>query len=326
MDFVVRLPQKQRNELFSETAARKGMAPAVAEKDFWVTWTLGKIFNHPELRPILRFKGGTSLSKVYQLIERFSEDIDLILDWTLLTEQDPNAERSKKRQKALIEKMRAERNVYLREQFLPILSEALAGVCRCDIADRTPNIVKISYPNAFPSGYLRPEILLEIGPIASWLPFEEKSITPYAAEVFPELFKKASCPVFVIKAERTFWEKVTILHHEANRPESSSQPPRLSRHYYDVAQMAAREVKVRALADLAMLEEVVKFKMRFFPRGWAKYEIAKAGTLRLIPQGQVLESVRADYKAMREMIYGDYPDFEEIQKILEALEAEINAL
>ncbi len=75
-----------------------------------------------------------------------------------------------------------------------------------------------------------------------------------------------------------------------------------------------------------MLEEVVNFKMHFFPRGWAQYELAKPGTLRLIPQGQVLESVRADYKAMREMIYGDYPDFEEIQKILEALEAEINAL
>jgi predicted nucleotidyltransferase component of viral defense system len=101
MDKIAALPAAQRSELFAETAARRGMTPAIAEKDFWVTWTLGKLFSHPELSRILMFKGGTSLSKVFGLIERFSEDIDLILDWRILTGEDPEAPRSKAKQEKL---------------------------------------------------------------------------------------------------------------------------------------------------------------------------------------------------------------------------------
>ena len=89
MDKVAGLPATQRSDLFSEAAARRGMTPAIVEKDFWVTWTLDKLFSHHELSRILMFKGGTSLSKVFGLIERFSEDIDLVLDWTILTGEDP---------------------------------------------------------------------------------------------------------------------------------------------------------------------------------------------------------------------------------------------
>jgi hypothetical protein len=91
MDKVAALPAAQRSELFAETAARRGTTPAIAEKNFWVTWTLGKLFSHPDLPRILMFKGGTSLSNVFGLIERFSEDIDLILDWRILTGKDPEA-------------------------------------------------------------------------------------------------------------------------------------------------------------------------------------------------------------------------------------------
>jgi predicted nucleotidyltransferase component of viral defense system len=326
MDTVTRLSQQERSELFSETAAQMGMTPAVAEKDFWVTWTLGKIFTHPTLQSILRFKGGTSLSKVYHLIERFSEDIDLILNWNELPTEDPEQERSKTRQQKFNEAIHKAEINYIAEHLLPVLSDTLGPVCWCDIDPERPYVVNILYPNAFPSGYLRPEICLEIGALASWLPSETHTIAPYAAECFPEVFTEPSCPVHVIAAERTFWEKVIILHHEAHRPEGSHQPAGLSRHYYDVARMASQDVKDRALADLAMLERVVAFKMKFYPRGWARYELAKPGTLRLVPQGHVLESVKNDYTAMREMIYGDYPDYEEIHRDLQDLENEINTL
>lgn len=92
MESVARLSSDQRRELAAETAARKGMTPAIAEKDFWVCWTLDRLFAHPELSSLLMFKGGTSLSKVFKLIERFSEDIDLILDWRVVVgEDDPLA-------------------------------------------------------------------------------------------------------------------------------------------------------------------------------------------------------------------------------------------
>ncbi len=130
----------------------------------------------------------------------------------------------------------------------------------------------------------------------------------------------------MIKAERTFWEKVTILHHEANRPEGSTQPPRNSRHYYDLAQMANSSIKESALADLSILEDVVDFKMRFYPRGWAQYELAKPGTLKLVPHGHVLETVRKDYKAMENMIYGTYLEYDEMHQVLLELENEINSI
>ncbi len=325
MDSVARLSSAERKDIFSETAANRGMTTAVVEKDFWVTWTLGKIFSNSDLNSVVKFKGGTSLSKIYGLIERFSEDIDLILNWEVLTENDPQKDRSKKQQKRLIEEIREAGRDYIAEKILPVISDEIAPVCTCKIDDSDRNVVNIYYPKAFSDEYIRPEIRLEIGPIASWLPFETHSITPYAAEQFPNLFKEPNCTVQVIKAERTFWEKATILHHEANRPEGSIQPPRTSRHYYDLAQMAMSTVRDSALADISILENVVDFKTKFYPRTWAQYDQAKPGTLKLVPKGHVLESVKRDYKAMRNMIYGKYYSYEEIQNVLEELERDINA-
>lgn len=325
MDSVAKLSSDERKDLFSETAAKRGMTDALVEKDFWVTWTLGKIFIKPDLSSILKFKGGTSLSKVYGLIERFSEDIDLILNWKVLTEKDPQEERSKKKQKELVEEIREEGRVYIAEKLLPMLTNEIEPVCTCKIADDDRNVVNLYYPKSFSDDYIRPEIRLEIGPIASWLPFETHTITPYSAEQFPKIFKEPCCTVQVITAERTFWEKATILHHEANRPAGSTQPPRNSRHYYDMAQMAMSPVKDSALADVSILENVVDFKIKFYPRGWAQYDQAKPGSLKLVPQGHVLESIKKDYKAMRNMIYGEYYSYEEIEKVLVNLEMEINS-
>src|SRR6185369_5785894 len=170
------------------------------------------------------------------------------------------------------------------------------------------------------------EVRLEIGPLASWLPFGKFSIRPYAAEAFPDVFSRAECRVKAIKAERTFWEKATILHHEAYRPDGSPQPPRNSRHYYDLAKMAVSPVKETALADLGLLANVVAFKERFYPRGWARYDLAKPGSLRLVPEGHVLATVTADYRNMRTLIFGDYPAIEAIMAQLQVLEDEINGL
>jgi len=127
-------------------------------------------------------------------------------------------------------------------------------------------------------------------------------------------------------AERTFWEKATILHHEANRPESSKLPQRYSRHYYDLAMMARSNIKEKALQRLDLLENVVEFKKRFYHRGWANYDAAKPGTLKLLPPLHIEKRLREDYKAMKSMIFGRYLDFDEIIKILEQLEQKINQL
>ena len=326
MDNVAQLSSKERSELFTEAAIQLNMTPAIVEKDFWVTWTLDKLFAHPTLSRILMFKGGTTLSKVFGLIERFSEDIDLILDWRIVASENPEADRSKTQQAKLNARINEHGQKYIAGELHEMICNVLKPTCTCTVDGIDPNTVNIAYPAAFADEYLRPEVRLEIGPLASWMPFGNYTIRSYASDVFPELFSRAECDVMALKAERTFWEKVTILHHEAHRPETSKQPPRNSRHYYDLARMAIFPIKDAALSDIAQLHDVVEFKQKFYPRKWAHYDLAVPGTLKLIPEQHVMTTVRDDYRAMKNMIFGEYPDLGTIMDILRALEDEINGM
>ncbi|MCZ6803382.1 MAG: nucleotidyl transferase AbiEii/AbiGii toxin family protein [Proteobacteria bacterium] len=283
MDKVARLSPQERSDLFTQTAANRGMTPVIIEKDFWVSWVLKGLYQHDELSRLLMFKGGTSLSKVYQLIERFSEDIDLILDWRELSDEDPLAERSNRQQEKFNKVINEQAKVFIADHLLALVTDVLDGICQCEMED-DPYVINIKYPGAFSDDYLRPEVRLEIGPLAAWFPAEEKQISCYAAEEFPSVFDNTQCAVKVVKAERTFWDKATILHHEAHRPDESSMPNRYSRHYYDLAKLANSAIKQSALADTALLANVVEFKQRFYPRGWARYDLAKHGSFRLIPE------------------------------------------
>lgn len=274
MDKVTLLSIDERKELFSETAARRNMQPAIVEKDFWVCWTLSKLFGHEQLAKLLMFKGGTSLSKVFHLIDRFSEDIDLILDWRLVSGENPDEARSKTKQGKLNKEINAKAQCYIAGELMDMVQGEISPICSCSIASDDPHVININYPAAFSDEYLRPEIRLEIGPLASWFPSDRYSVQPYAAEVFPHLFEHPNCSVKAIKAERTFWEKVTILHQAAHWPEGKLLPLRYSRHYYDLALMAKSDVRETALAEIGQLKDVVEFKMRFYPSGWAKYEMA----------------------------------------------------
>ena len=162
--------------------------------------------------------------------------------------------------------------------------------------------------------------------MASWVPNAEYEIRPYAAEALPDMFERPACTVRAIKAERTFWEKITILHHEAHRPEENTQPAGYSRHYYDVCRMAQSPVKQRAFADLELLRAVAAFKDKFYHRGWARYDLAVPGTMKLVPPRHVVALLEQDYHQMRFMIFGERPVFEEIMSVLVALESEVNAL
>lgn len=129
MKKIVQLSSDQRHELFQETATRKKIKPAIAEKDFWVCWTLALLFEDSSISQSFLFKGGTSLSKVFGLIDRFSEDIDLVLDWRLLSEENPEAIRSRTQQdKFNLMILKSSRN-YIKNQLLPIIKDILAPNC-----------------------------------------------------------------------------------------------------------------------------------------------------------------------------------------------------
>ena len=235
-------------------------------------------------------------------------------------------DRSGTKQTKLNKELNEYAQLYIKEKLLNVVQAALGEMNQCVLDGVNPYVVNVGYPAAFSDDYLRSEIRLEIGPLAAWLPYEEHVILSYAAEVFPNLFAQPECSVNVIAAERTFWEKVTILHHEAHRPQESVQPSRYSCHYYDLFKLANTEIKDRALKDLNLLRSVVEFKKRFYPRGWARYELAYPGKMRLVPTDHVLVSVERDYGAMGNMIFGEKPSFEEILSGLVALEEEINLL
>ena len=132
MEKVANLVEEQRRKLFTETARKMNTTPAIIEKDFWVVWTLDKIFADDRLNKILMFKGGTSLSKVFDLIGRFSEDIDLILDWREVTQEDPEAERnSKSKQVKFNVQVNEDAKVYIRDILLPAVSEIVDPLCSC---------------------------------------------------------------------------------------------------------------------------------------------------------------------------------------------------
>ena len=326
MDKVAHLSQQDRSDLFAETATAMRTTPAIVEKDFWVVWVLSRVFANADLAGILKFKGGTSLSKVFGLIGRFSEDIDLILDWREVVQGNPNEARSKSKQNTFNEQTNAEAAKYIDVVLLPQVRQCVGDLCGCSIDAENLHAINIRYPAAFGDAYLRPEILLEIGPLASWLPSDVFAIQSYAAQHFPQVFDKPSCDVPTILAERTFWEKATILHQEAHRAEDRPMPLRYSRHYYDLARLALSDVKHIALADLEMLAAVVAFKQRFYPSAWAKFELAKPPTLKLIPPEARISELAKDYQAMQNMIFDKPLSFDEVMQTLTALEKEINAL
>ena len=323
MKKVAALGLEELSEIFGETAARKRITPAAAEKDFWLSRVLMVIFEHPELSRILRLKGGTSLSKCYGITDRFSEDIDLVLDWTILTDEEPIKE-TKTQQDRFNKRLNDLAAEYIGKEFLLSLVKHIDPTCSAEVDANDGLIVNIGYPKAFDNVYLRPVIRLEIGPLASMVPSGKLPVKPYAAEVLPDLFEVPEISVETIKAERTFWEKATILHAEAHRPAGKPQQDRYSRHYYDVYRMLDSEAGINAVGDEKLLAEVVAFKARFYPSGWANYESAVRGTLKLVPDDQILKRLRADYEQMREMIFGDYPDFDIVVEKLADFEAGFN--
>jgi hypothetical protein len=332
------MPANTRAELFAETADRKGLPDAIVEKDFWVCWVLKQLFSIESLSGRLLFKGGTSLSKIFHAINRFSEDIDLAVDYVALGfsgERDPRREDiSKTRRNAILAGMMVECQRYIGGEFL----DALNTRCReilgtdsawgLDVSRQDPNVVQFHYPTASAKGldYLNPQVVLELGTHAEFVPHDNFTIRSFAAEEFPNVVADGEVAVVALLAKRTFWEKATILHAEYHRPPEKPLPDRYSRHYYDVAMMAQAKIRAEALSDLDLLAQVVRHKETFYPSGWAHYELAHPGSLRLVPREERIAALERDYRNMDVMIFGEPPAFREILVTLTTLEQEIDQL
>jgi hypothetical protein len=335
---IARMAATQRADLFAETANRMGLAGAVVEKDFWVCWVLKQLFSIEAFSGRLLFKGGTSLSKIFHAINRFSEDIDLAVDYAALGftgVRDPRRQGlSRTKQTRLLDDMLRDCQRYIGSEFIHAFrtrcKEALGAQesWKANVDDHDPNIVRFHYPTAITArlAYISPQVVLELGTHAEFIPRDEFRIRPFAAEEFPQLFAEPEVRVTALLAKRTFWEKATILHAQYQRGSAKPFPARYSRHYYDVAMLSGTPIKDEALADLQLLRDVVRHKQTFYPAAWARYDLAVPGTLKLAPAKSGIAALRQDYRDMAAMIFGDPPRFESVIERLTSLEDEVNAL
>lgn len=332
MKKVAKLTNEERQELFQATAVKMGMRPEVIEKDFWVCFMLDHLFHECEYKDAFVFKGGTSLSKAYHVIERFSEDIDLILDWRKIIKDESNPwdERSKTKQDSYNKQINKDAALFYRDSLVPKLSAELSekiGIGNWVEVDATDEmVINFIYPQIFGTEYIIPHVRLEIGPLAEWMPSHITSITPFVAEHYEQLFEQKSTDILTIDAERTFWEKITILHKIANFPEGKNLPHRYARHLYDVYCLGNSDIKKTAFERKELLEKDVAFKQKFYYAKSAHYETATLKTISLIPTEAILQSLKNDYAAMSNMFYGEAPGFEDILTYLEKLEKDIHEL
>lgn len=330
LEIIAELSPEERSELVRQTAAETGMNEASVEKDIWVCWVLNRIFSDAELSKNVLFKGGTSLSKCYDLIKRFSEDIDLILDWDLVTDgEDPHDERSNTQQDRFNKKMNAATNAYLELTFKEQIEGLVGDKCSVRLIKsikNEPPSLELTYPKAFDSEYIKPIVLLEVSPMSAMTPNKEFTLEPYCSGLAAAFAPNTEFVIRAIEAKKSFWDKITILHVEAHRPESKDQPARYSRHYYDIYQMLNSNVVDEAMADLALLKKVVEFKNKFYPQGWANYAGALDGAYKLIPEEFRVEQLRSDYAQMEQMIYGIYPAFDDIMSKISDFETKLNGV
>lgn len=343
MDDIARLPFADRANLFVVTGTGRGLTSEMIEKDFWVCWTLKRLFTLPDLPAGLLFKGGTSLSKVFAVIERFSEDVDLSFDRAGLGfagDSDPLHAPTGKARKRGLEALAEECRRVVRERLLPQLEMAIAAALgeppsmtwSLDIADDDPDgqTLLFGYPTGARSrpgdepAYIQPVVRLEFGARSDHWPALDAEVSPYAAVEFPKVFKEPACHVRALAAERTFWEKATLLHMWHHAPSTKRLRDRQSRHYYDVVQLYQHDLGRAAVQDTDLLLSVARHKKIFFPAAWARYLEAKPGTLRLVPPEARWPELERDYRQMQEMIFGEAPTFDHVLDVLRQIEREVN--
>jgi predicted nucleotidyltransferase component of viral defense system len=339
MNTFLQLPVERRRLAFRQVDESMGLQAFSVEKDFWVCWTLRELFTLPGIGGHLTFKGGTSLSKAWKLIERFSEDIDLIVDKEALGfggDAAPDKAPSNKQRRLRLEALMAACREWVQGRLMP----GLIGRIQTALGDTGWQIevdpdmpdgqcLLFHYPSVFPAGsagYVPPVVKIELGARSDDWPHESKLIKPYVIEHLPTFEADAAFPVRVLAAERTFWEKACLLHEETFRPADKPRKLRMARHYYDLWCLLRAGIGERAIADTALFERVAEHREVFFRYSWVDYSTHKPGTFRLSPPPEHLANWRADYQEMLgPMFFGDTPAFEDMMTAAAEFEKTFNA-
>ncbi len=301
------------------------------EKDWWVSQTLKAVFEL-DVAEHLVFKGGTSLSKAWNLIERFSEDIDLAIEREFLGFEGSLTKNKKT-------KLRKASGQYISEVFYLEFQEKFKekglenvtfSLAETQDSDQDPRIINIFYPNIIEvTEFLKPRVQIEVGCRSLIEPFTMKKISAMVDDEYPEQsFSEKSEEIPSVNPERTFLEKIFLLHEEFQKTAEKIRVDRLSRHLYDLYALSKTEYAESALQNKELYETIVKHRMEFAKISGIDYSLHRPATINPIPPENIIELWEKDYAKMREeMVYGENrPTFSEIIETLKRLKDKINSL
>ena len=328
-----KIDKVEKVAIFNAIATEKGMPPFAVEKDWWVSRTLNIIFQM-DIAKHLVFKGGTSLSKAWKLINRFSEDIDLAIEKEFFFKDEKDWSKKK------ITELRKEAGIYSTGAFFEELQEEFRKkgfenlsfkLVETKDSDQDPRIIEIYYPNVIVSysEYILPKVQVEIGCRSLREPFSIQSFGSLVDEVYSgKDFVEPLFEVSTVNPERTFLEKIFLLHEEFQRPAEKMRVDRLSRHLYDVYHLTKSGIAEKAINDKSLYETIVEHRYKFSKVGNVNYNLHNPRTLNPIPIPERIDEWKADYSKMKEdMIYEENkPSFEELINNLIDLRAQLQEI
>lgn len=331
--FFALAPDKQR-ELFREAGVLKRLPPGSIEKDLWVCWLLRKLNSLEPWGEHLTFKGGTSLSKAHNLIDRFSEDIDLVVDRVavdLVGENDPAQAGSLRQGKERVKRIAKACYAWAAEELVPTLHQAIKDdladadwhLALAPITENQETSFTFRYPRLLEegTGYLRPEIKVELVAKADPWPSAPMPISSYVHQQFSDTIGDGVFDVNTMQAERTMLEKALLLHEVLfQRPEGPR--PRLARHYYDLYRLYKAGFGERSMDDPALYPAIIEHRRAFYRYGSVDYDALMSEGFSIIPKGDARKEWEKDYANMqRDMFHGEVPAFALVMEELAQFEA-----
>lgn len=327
----LKLTDEQRRTTIEQVNLKTSIPEKAIEKDWWVTLTLKALFQSAYAKHLV-FKGGTSLSKCWKLINRFSEDIDIALDpeaFGMKYEEDPT--------KNYLDRLRRKGCTFtsttLKDELTNQLTElgvpADAIIVEAEpipekFPDTDPQVLYVKYKSLYdPNPYIADHVKIEVSVRSLKTPFTTRSVLSILSEYFPNpAYAETAFEVAVVEPKKTFLEKVFLLHEEFGKPDKSKiRSERMSRHFYDLVANMSKGIDKHALTDHDLYDYLINHRQGYMRVSWVNYGTMGHSTISFLPPAEVLELYRQDYETMRQnMIYEEAISFDDLIEQLKILQ------
>lgn len=330
---LTNLSDDDKREIFRRTQSALGLPLQIVEKDWWVTTVLRALFALSYAKD-LSFKGGTSLSKCWKLIERFSEDIDIAISREYLGFGGiiSKSQISNKLRRATCSFVRETLQADLAKQLAVNdvnTSDFIVKVNVTPISTTDPEIIEVEYRSLFDEiAYIKRKVIIEVSGRSMSESLQMVPLQSMVDEVFPDApFTEATFPIQAVTPQRTFLEKICLLHEEFARPQDLMRTDRMSRHLYDLVQMMRTPIADESLSDKQLYDSVVKHRRTFIGLKDFNYATLAPKAVNIVPPAGIIGQWKADYEQMQEtMIYGDSLPFDNLIENIKSLNQRINEM